>query len=302
MITSNYRWRADRTLAVALVISIGVHLFGAVLFERSLHVLAHLRQHLHMPEPQPTPIFVTLSSATTISKKAVPVPQPPQHKPQPQQPPPQPKQQPQEQSRPKVVVVPKPQPPPPKIKREIARVDPHAREEEPPTPRPLPTANAAAQQAPPQKEDTSHLNDEQLAQLQQSFQQTIAQARNQQNPLNVPSAAPAAPKRYRVQFQGEFGTLHHGEGDYWPVQSWLADGYHYYYVAYEFVWEDGTYETGSVPWPIHFRPNEDPFTNPELGRLRRTPLPAPPEGWNLPDGTHVGKALRPLFPGKNFQE
>ncbi len=113
---------------------------------------------------------------------------------------------------------------------------------------------------------------------------TIAQARSQADPLrNVKPEPPAAPKSYRMQMQGMFGPLRRGEGYYYPIKGWHAGGLDWYYVSYEFTWDNGVYETGSVPWPIHFTPAEDPFVNGESAacaarryRLRRpaTFLPA----------------------------
>ena len=61
---------------------------------------------------------------------------------------------------------------------------------------------------------------------------------------------------------------------------------------------DGTSESGSVPWPIHFSPERDPFTHPEIGALHNTPLPPPPPGYVPPPD--LGKALRSFFPGYAF--
>jgi len=111
---------------------------------------------------------------------------------------------------------------------------------------------------------------------------------------------PVAPARYRLQMKGKSGSLHHGQGTYTPTKSWHAGNLDYYYVTYEYVYPDGTYEMGRVPWPIHFRPASDPFANDRLDLLARTPLPSPPTGY-VPPGT-LGKALRVYFPNLRFSD
>jgi hypothetical protein len=144
------------------------------------------------------------------------------------------------------------------------------------------------------------LSQQQLAAFERDFAKTIAQSRSAVNPLKVDPNPAAAPKRYRIQLAGLFGRLRHGEGIYYPIKGWRSDGLDYYYVNYEFVWADGTYERGSVPWPIHFAPSVDPFVSADIGMLQRTPLPPPPPGF-VPPGD-LGKALRPYFPSLQFEE
>lgn len=128
----------------------------------------------------------------------------------------------------------------------------------------------------------------------------ISAARSANNPLRVTThQAPAAPKRYHLQFEGHITDLRSGQGVLTPIKKWFADGYNYYYVNYEVVWEDGTYESGSVPWPIRYRPEYDPF---ESGAPRHIPLPPPLPGWTLPDGLHLGKVLRAYFPKRALAE
>jgi hypothetical protein len=110
----------------------------------------------------------------------------------------------------------------------------------------------------------------------------------------------AAPKRYRLQLQGKLGHLHHGEGIYYPIRGWRSGGLDYYYVAYQYTHPDGTIESGNVPWPIHFVPNDDPFVSTDIAMLEHTPLPPPPAGF-VPPGD-LGAALRYYFPNMQFEE
>ena len=116
----------------------------------------------------------------------------------------------------------------------------------------------------------------------------------------LPYETPVAPRHDRLQTKGKSGVLRHGQGTYSPTKSWHADGLDYYYVTYEYVYPNGTYETGRVPWPIHFAPARDPFANERLDLLARTPLPAPPSDY-VPPGT-LGKALRVYFPKLRFSD
>lgn len=142
---------------------------------------------------------------------------------------------------------------------------------------------------------------ERLAQIDRDLAKTIAQARSHADPMRaLAHETPAAPVHYRVQMEGKFGSLRHGQGTYSPIKSWHADGWDYYYVTYEYVYPNGTYESGSVPWPIHFRPAADPFANDRLDLLARTPLPPPPSDY-VPPGT-LGKALRVYFPNLRFSD
>jgi hypothetical protein len=139
---------------------------------------------------------------------------------------------------------------------------------------------------------TAQLSEARIAQMNESFNQTLAQLRHENDPLAVRPEPPSAPKRYRLQMIGVNGDLRFGQGYYYPIKSWSADGYDYYYVSYEFTWADGTFESGGVPWPIRFRPHDDPFAHPGRPALEHVPLPAPLPGWKLPAGEHVGKALQ----------
>jgi hypothetical protein len=148
----------------------------------------------------------------------------------------------------------------------------------------------------PQSARSAQLTQARIARMSEEFSRTLSQLRRENDPLAVRPQQPAAPKQYKMQMLGVDGDLHHGEGYYYPIKAWKADGYDYYYVTYEFTWADGTYETGGVPWPIRFRPREDPFRNPDTLALRHVPLPAPLPGWTLPAGEHVGKALLRFLP------
>jgi len=305
MITTSAAPTRNRGLRIALVASLVVHVVLAILLLLANDglrriVVPHDRPFVRKPVDE----IVTISSALRIEKRARPAPA----------------------TRPRPVVAlrrpPAPKavahPPRPEVALPAYRHPPAARHElvkpvvrapaapprtqratsppgrdvatlqRTPATHPVPPAHAAFSQA-------------RLAQIERDLAQTIVQARTRVDPVRMTShKPPAAPKHYRVQMQGRFGTLRHGEGTYSPIKAWRANGLDYYYVSYEFVYADGTYESGSVPWPIHFSPGADPFASDDTRLLGHTPLPAPPAGY-LPLGT-LGKALRSYFPNLRFAD
>lgn len=128
----------------------------------------------------------------------------------------------------------------------------------------------------------------QLAADNRAYERTVAQLKAQDNPLAgdaIPSAAPAAPKRYTLNLSGKFGQPH-PEGVLYPLKRWTDGAYVYYYVRYTAEYADGSTEEGEVPWPIRFPLHADPFAR----GIHEMPLPGPPEGYLAPDGI----AMTPL--------
>jgi hypothetical protein len=157
----------------------------------------------------------------------------------------------------------KPQPPQPEVKREIARID---RRSVNPPPAHAVTLNSALQQ--------------------EMFEKTIARLRAENNPVISAARAtvkPEAPKRFDFDFSGSVGTAPTAEGILTPERSWRDSGYDYYYVRYWVQYADGSTETGIVPWPLRYRPADDPF---RLG-LEHFPLPGPMADYVLPPGTNL---------------
>jgi hypothetical protein len=315
MISTPYRWRGDRVLRIALVLSLVIHLIGGMLGFWTLFDAAKLFPALKT-KPKDKEI-VTISSAITIDRKAKPVPaarpaQPKTHPVPPVRPAPE-----------RVASVPE-QPalkqieqlPAPSLQRhELAKTVPKAPAEPektvhaktitdepsapPRTPAPVKheaTIARTSPQSPPQR--PSHFSPEELAKIDQDLATTIAQARAANDPLRTPQhVIPAGPKHYRVQMQGQFGAMQNAQGYYAPLSGWRDGGYDWYYVKYWCTYPDGTYETGPVPWPIRFARSEDPFVHPTLTEV---PLPGPPPGYVPP--ANMGKALRFFFPNTKFPD
>jgi hypothetical protein len=288
--------QSARVFRIALIGSLVLHLLlGLVAF----HAFDALSKFARLAEKPKEQDIVTVSSAITLERRAKPVPvSRPARVRVVRRPAPAALPKPVAALEPKPVVVPQ------ERKPELAQRAPTA-PPAPPTqsPRQAPRHVALVQHPPavlraPQQPDRSgRYSDEQIAQIQRDLEKTIAEARTANDPLRaVPKETPAAPKHFHIQMEGRFGDLSSGEGFYFPIRGWRSGGLDYYYVSYEFTWADGTYETGSVPWPIHFDPGRDPFTNPGMGG--HTPLPPPPPGFEPP--SNLGKALRSFFPGYAF--
>jgi hypothetical protein len=144
-------------------------------------------------------------------------------------------------------------------------------------------------EAAPKYNDHRRLGVQQITEIQNRMAAAIAQDRAGINPVAVAPEPIATAKHYGGSFNGiaeTFGS-HHGLCD--PVTDWKADGYDYYYVACNVKFSDGTMERQSVPWPVRFPPNDDPFNG---TAHQEKPLAMPLPGWTLPAGVYVSKELR----------
>jgi len=309
--------RSRRVLRFAVLGSLLVHAIGFFLWGITTARFVALQPKLR--QTPPPDIVVSISHATTISKHARPVPvRPSRPVAQPQAP--APRAAVEEQQQPVAQPIPRrPALEVPRALRELAKPVPRS-DVNPPrtiraTPSPLPQPPVPQSPAPrtvAYRTEQSHpsavksqrqlLSQAQLATIRQDLQKTLTELHREDDPLAVRStAAPAAPKRYHVQMLGADSGLKHGQGIYYPIKSWIADGFDYYYCAYEFVYADGIVETGGVPWPVRFPPAHDPFLHPEIGERGEAPLAPPLPGWKLPAGEKIGKALMLGVPGMSAE-
>jgi hypothetical protein len=131
-------------------------------------------------------------------------------------------------------------------------------------------------------------SDDQIAQIESDLSKFTAADRGSHNPLSDvhdPSVA-EAPKHYSINFQAVPGSLRPAEGVCDPIKTWHQDGYDYYYEACNVVEPDGTMTRKPVPWPVRYRPNDDPFDEYSGVRPGRYPLLVPLPGWH-PDPQHT---------------
>ena len=314
--------------AIAIAFSVLLHLVLAFFYLSANHTFGKQLAAL-LPHPRPTPSVdqIELSDAIKLEKRTVHVPTPAQ-KPVPPKPPPRVAVRPEPKPViPQPVVKPEPPkpkvapPPPPKprtIRKEIAKAEPTAapltaKAEATGAPKKTPAQVAytnpdaesqqrepAAPAQQPVRPSKPRLTEEQIAALESQFSKTIQQQRAMSQALTaVPSAEPETMKRYAFQFQGRQGALRRGEG--WlsslsefrcgPGGSMLC-----HYLHYEYVWPDGTYESGDVPWPVGYPRNADPW-DPPPARPIQLPLPPPMPGWQLTrDIPPQNRILRSYFP------
>ena len=124
---------------------------------------------------------------------------------------------------------------------------------------------------------------------QVDYNATIAKLRSAINPVAAARSATQSvqTKHYSANMQAMFGSGGDSEGILTPVNSWSRGGYHWYYVRYYVQYQDGSVETGVVPWPLRYLPSQDPFAL----DYQHFPLPKP-----LPDYTpEAGAPMRPLI-------
>jgi hypothetical protein len=288
MITRQEEPRRRNVFEIAIAVSIALHLlFGGVFFP-----LAHL---MKIPEPRPTEQpLVALSDVVTIEKRTVPRPHP-LAQPRPVTP-----------QKPPVILTQKtpeiPKPPTPLEEPKKRDVPPVKRTEHKELAATRPSHVSVADNGAPREGTTKgtrgksmialaplqpktpstkpgQLTEEQLAALERQFAQTIAQARAQSNPLDVPTEPPAGQKRYQLQMKGIYSYLKAGEGEITPTRHWTQGDYNYYYMNYEIEYSDGTFEQGSIPWPSRWPTNV-------IADIERPgwhgPMPCPAPGYTLP--------------------
>jgi hypothetical protein len=304
------RRREDRIFRIAILGSLAVHLLVAFFYIWGTDQLTKTRLFA-LPRPQPTEDVVMLSSSLRLEKRPKPEPV---SRPRPQQPrprsieaPPNPETLPQR-------LEPQSLPEPSKVLHELAKNAPHApvvppktqREQRvtqmqtaPPThaPRtPAPEHRIAYQrtpQNPRNPSNPSHLSQEAIAKIESDLSRTIAEARNESNPLNVPHQPPAATRHFGIQIPGIVGDLRGYEGICEPVKFFPHNGLNYYYVICNVAITDGSVQRQSMPWPIHFSPNRDPFNGSMSSQeITRFPVPGPDPGWRLPPGTTTTPEMR----------
>ena len=315
MITTRERPdQSSRIFRIALVLSLVAHLVAGFLVYESNADLRRVLARLNVrPTPEPKDEIVTLSSALKIEKRAEPQPQPHPVRVA-ERPParPAPKTEPHPAARPVAVVVPQrvavkqPVPPAPsRAQHELAKLAPHAAPEPPKTTTAklettTPTAPPATPKAevvaslehrpavtepkPPARPEPdsrpAHFSQAQLAHIQHDLAKTIVQARVENNPLsNVskPVTVAAATHRYAIDFSALAGDMRQAQGLCDPIKSWQADGWDYYYATCTIQEPDGSTSRKPMPWPVRWRPRNDPWNG--SYRIASGPMPLPPPGW-----------------------
>jgi len=158
-------------------------------------------------------------------------------------------------------------------------------------PEAVPAAPQAAAVATPGRAARPSYSKARIESIENDLAKSIAAQRNGIAPLAVGTSEPAPEiKRFGpaiAAFDVGDERTHHGLCD--PIKAWNADGFDYYYVACNVRFSDGTMQRESVPWPVRFEPNNDPFSG-TAGR--DLPLAMPLPGWHLESGVYISKELR----------
>jgi hypothetical protein len=140
----------------------------------------------------------------------------------------------------------------------------------------------------------ARLRPSELARDQSAFAQTIAAAKAAQDPVTGSQSAVVVPQA--VQYHGSVAASiatvpTHGQGYLTPLRRWVEGELVYYYVRYSVTYPDGTFETGVVPWPIHFPLHDDPFAR----GLHSMPLPGPASDYVASAGTGMHPLVKNCY-------
>ena len=218
---------------------------------------AYFLAQLLPPQPKERPpIFVSMSSSTRIAPKTLPQP----------------------------AKAPQKQPPP-------AQTTPAQVAVEPAKPAPAQPERRRPELAVKKPEAESLAS--RLAADNRAFAQTAARLSAQNDPLAgaaQPSSAPAASKQYTIDLQGLRGNPR-PEGVLYPTKRWVDGAYVYYLVTYLVHYADGSEETGTVPWPIHYPKDADPFAR----GIHELPLPGPPADYALSAGVSLDPLVKNCY-------
>ncbi len=140
----------------------------------------------------------------------------------------------------------------------------------------------------PKTNARARYDDAQIAAIERSLGDAIAGDRHGPDPLAV--AAAPLPEIVHHGFDANGLTTgdrdHHGLCS--PVKNWNAEGFDYYYVECRVRFSDGTFQRQSVPWPVRFKPDADPF----VGTAQGGALQGPVVGWHLATGAYISPELR----------
>lgn len=265
MISVRGRDRTRRLLFLGLVLSLLIHLVGGSLF-------GLLSRAINRTIPQGRLRAPDVTKADIIHLEKAPPPPVARRRPPP--PPPAP------------ILAPRPIPAPRLVLPELF----HESRRAPHMPAPSRGTGALAEPhvvspaAGPSAAPKRYYSDEQLAQMNATFAQTIA---THQTLAQVNAAMQTAPvvttKHFEMHYNGIHEGLNPGDGIIEPTKVERRGNTMWYYTHYIYMYGDGHVEEDDIPWPFHYPVNDDPFARGD----RRIPLQPPPADYK-PD--------RPLKP------
>jgi len=264
MISARGRARTRRYLLIGLMLSLMVHLAGGSLYGLFAHAVIKALPQLASLQTPPLP-----RADTIVLEKAQPVARPVAvAKPLPKPPPPPP---PAPRVEPVPIVAPAQHP------HELAHITIHAPRQYAPS-RGQGRAEIPHEVLPPAAPNVpkqQYYSENQLAQLNGQFEQSIAESH--QTLAQANAAMDTAPvisnKHFQMNFNGIHEGMNPGDGIISVVGEPIRRGNTmWYWTHYEYMYGDGHVEEDDIPWPFHYSINDDPFARHD----RRVPLQAPP--------------------------
>jgi hypothetical protein len=283
MVTTRWTPRTQRLFAVALVLSVLIHLFGGALWGHVNRLVAQIMRRL--PEQQPREAEVATSDVVRLEHRTVPRPAQASRS----RPPARPVLRPHRPAEKRIAVVPrapiaKPLPHDPKAAPSAAPELAHRSVHAPlraasPRPAKPDVAQAAPRAVPATAAQQAALSAARLAQLNAQFAQTIAASHVDLATIQKQSEErPVAVKHYPLQFTGMQAGLQRGEGYIEPTTMGQRIGDTvWYYTHYTYMWPDGHLEDDDIPWPFRYPVQHDLFAL----HIHLIPLQLPPPGFRL---------------------
>lgn len=271
MISARGRARTRRYLLIGLMLSLMVHLAGGSLYgilARAAVVALPQLNRLQTPELVKSDI-IRLEKAQPVARPVVAVAPPKVKLAKPPPPPP-----------PQPLVAPRPIIAPREEHHELAHITVHAPHQSAPS-----QGRSVAQvpeeeppAAPPEQPKRQYYSDQQLAQLNGAFAQSIAASH--QTLAQANAAMETAPVITTKHFQMTFNGIHEGMNPGDGIISLVAPGERrgnqmWYWTHYEYMYPDGHVEEDDIPWQFHYPIRDDPFARGD----RRIPLQPPPAGF-----------------------
>jgi len=134
------------------------------------------------------------------------------------------------------------------------------------------------------------LTEQQIASLDSTFRQTIAQAQAAAAAPPAGSAPVRTTKRYNKLLDASVTDVETGTGDCDPIADGTERGaYTYYYLRCNVHYPDGYAESVEFPWPFRFTHRDDPFS---MGPGRHHfPGQPPPDGFTLQHPFALSRAV-----------
>jgi hypothetical protein len=274
MISARRRSDTRRLILIGLFVSLILHLFGGSAWD----VLARLFARL-----TPPPKWASLQEEPSRTE-IIRIERPAQARPQPHH----------QTAPPPPAVVEQPVPAPATVPHELVHITINAPHRTPPQQGPGQAQVPHEIRPGAPRNPHPYYSDDQIAQMNDAFAKTIADAHETVAEANAAAARPVETmKHYEMHYAGIHEGMNPGDGIIRPIKSWRVGDEDYYYVHYVYMYGDGHVEENDVPWPVHYPANADPFARGD----KRIPIQNPPKDYT-PDH-QLPPILQAFFGGPN---